>query len=264
MSNTDIRDIKEELKQGLEHIEEALRLVKLTARDIFCVSTISAAKDLILEFIRTGAVTPKVLNDSLSYFNDENSGWNPMRSKFPAIGGFSENDCNCDFVRKNDRVLSESVGFCQNTNTPKIPMAKAELLKCIACDIKCNSMLQWKQHVNGYQHKARLAGEVPLQRKKFICLSNKESGFSLKMFRKKDKHFHINHGKVECNQPKGRRYKMKVAVRRMYAKRPTGSLMRCELCDINCNGNLQYIDHINGKRHQMAVEQDGNECTQKF
>jgi len=261
MSDDIIRNINIELKLGLWHIEKALRCPEMDSQDMRCIHTISAAKDHIQEFLRCGIPSSIDNHRLFAHYGLANCGWDPMRSKFPGIEGLrGKDDHKLDLQWGNIRSGPESGGFFESPNKGVKPAA--EFLKYKICNVNCNSLSQWEQHVKGHQHQARVVGEDP-QRMKLTYLSERNNIFSVKMVHKAGKFYPSSYEKADCNPPKGRRWKTKEAEiwkRWLYGKRHCGTLMWCEFCDVTCNGNRQYLGHIKGKRHQMAVEQCKRMC----
>jgi len=263
MSDNKLRNLKTQLKLGLCHIEKALCLAERRHCFELCsqgkpyIHTLSAAKDHIQDVLRTGFPS-SVENDRFcDYVGTPNCGCDPMRTKFLGIGGLFEKDVQKrDLQQGNIHSGAESGVFFRS---PSMGVKSvAELRYCKVCKVMCNSPSQWKHHVEGHQHQGRLEVEDPPQRIKLRHISKRNSTFSDKMVRKADEFCPIRYEKSECNPPKGRRCKTKVAEiskRGLYGNRQNRTLMWCELCDVTCNSNLQYLSHIEGKRHQMEVEQ---------
>jgi len=126
------------------------------------------------------------------------------------------------------------------------------------CNVKCNSLSQWKKHAKGRQHQTKVGEDTP-QRMKFTYLSKRNNNFSQKRVQKEINFCPTNNDIAKSSLRKDRRLKMKEAEfskRWIYGKQKKITLMYCELCNIKCNGIMQYIEHIKGYRHQMAVEQE--------
>jgi len=265
MMNDDLRNVMVQLQQGLSHVEEALRLAELVTHKMFCICPISDAKDLIQRFLKTAVLTSGVSGDRwCNNLKTAKSGWNPMRSQFPGITGFYDRQSEIGYGHGCDQVRSTLHCFDQNQNSQSKSTLKALTLECSICNVNCNSESQWKQHIDGQHHKARLAVMESLQRTRMVYPPKwEENGFS-----KRFKLYSMISGKVERKQSReARTLKMKgtkIEKRRSYGKRQQVLLLRCELCNITCNGNLQYVGHINGKRHQMAVEQKEKKCIEKL
>jgi len=262
MSDNKLRKLKIQLKLGLCHIEKALRLAdrrhwyEMCSHGKPCFHTISAAKDHTQELLRTGFPSSVENDRFFDYFGTSNCGCDPMRTNcIGSEGLFEKDDQKRDLQQGNIRSGGESDVFFRCPNMGVKPVVELPYYK--VCKVKCNSPSQWKHHVKGHQHQGRLEVEDPAQRIKLTHISKRNDRFSDKMVNKADKFCPIRYEKSECNPPKGRRLKTKVAEiskRWLYGNRQNGTLIWCELCDVTCNGNLQYLSHIEGKRHQMAVE----------
>jgi len=264
MSKEDLSNIMRELKQGLYHIGEALRLAEIATSDMFCVQPISKAQYLIQRFVRTTAVAPKHSNCSNHHekqkSSQSNTGWTPMRSQFLGLPGFQRRGYGLGRGRGNGRGHGRgrrSV-FTQRTFAPNKPTKKAVVIECEICDVKCNSLSQWEQHLNGHHHKARLAGEDTPKRSKRIDVGRKVKDPQEKLPRKTSKLCPLEPGEVvDKQQTEGRKPNKKttqVERRISNEKRQPAMWLRCELCDTTCNGKVQYEGHMNGKQHQMALE----------
>jgi len=262
MSNEDLSNIKKELKQGLYHIGEALRLAEVATSDLRYIQPISQAQYLIQRFVRTTTVAPKHTNQ---YDNQNGSqsnlGWTPMRSQFLGLTGFQRRGYRA-FGRGRGSGRGHGRGkrssFTQRPYAPNKMTKKPVVIKCELCDVKCNSMSQWEQHLNGHHHKARVAGEETPKRSKRIEGGRKVKDSQEKMPRKITKLCPIDLVEVEekqhteCRKPNKK--PAQAERRNSNEKRLSASCLRCELCDTTCNGKVQYEGHMNGKQHQMAVE----------
>jgi len=232
MTDDKIRNLKIQLKLGLGALEEALRFAEMYSHDLRCFNLILAVRDDIQEVLGS------------------------VRTKFPSIEGlFEDDDAKLVLQQSNIRSGPESGRFFQSPNMGV--NLSGELLNCRICKVNCSNLSQWRQHVKGKQHQARLVIEDPTKRTKFTYMSKRKNIFSVKLGKKEGKFCQRRNEKAECHPPKGRRWKLKDAEmlkRWLHGRRHNGSQMWCKLCDVTCNGNLQYLGHINGKRHQMAVE----------
>jgi len=258
MLDENIRNLETVLRQGLVHIEEALLRAELNSQDMCCINSVSAAKALIQEFLWTYMPS----GDDCHFFDRSctaNCGWSPMSSIFPVIEVQSD---KVEHKQENHRSELGYTGFLQSANMLCVAKRSAELLHCNMCNVNCNSRSQWKQHVKGRQHQTKV-GEDKLQRMKLTYLSKRNNDFFLKRVQRESNFCSTNNDIAKSNSPNGRRLKMKEAefLRRwIYGKQKNGTLMCCELCNVTGNGKMQYIGHIKGNRHQMAVEQGANFC----
>jgi len=240
------------MEQGLVHIGEALHLAELYSQDMCCINTISAAKALIQELLWT--YMPSV--DDCHFFDrscSSNCGWSPMSSIFPVTEVQSDTS---EHKQENHRSESGYAEFLQSANMLCGAKSTAELLHCNICNVNCNSVSQWNQHVKGQKHQTRMVSENMLQRMKWTHVPKKNK-FSLKRAQKESNFCPANNDIAKYNPPKGRRLNMKEAEfskRWTYGKQKKGTLMCRELCNITCDGKMQYIGHIKGNQHQMAVE----------
>jgi len=269
MSNEELSNIMRELKQALYHIGEALRLAELATSDLLCIQPISQAQYLIQRFVRTAAVAPKHSNQ---YDNQSGSqstlGWNPMRSQFLGLTGFQRKGYR-GFGRGRGRGhgRGKRSPFAQRAYAPNKTTKKPVVIICELCDVKCNSMSQWEQHLNGHHHKARVAGEDTPKRSKRVEGGRKVKDPQEKPPRKINKLCPSDHGEVaEKQHTEGRKLNKKTAqveLRNSNDKRPSVSCLRCELCDTTCNGKVQYEGHMNGKQHQLALERREQDMTPK-
>jgi len=262
MSNEDLSNIMRELKQSLYHIGEALRLAEVATSDLRYIQPISQAQYLIQRFVRTTTAAPKRSNQYENQNGSQsNLGWTPMRSQFLGLTGFQRRGYRA-FGRGRGNGRGHGRGkrssFTQRPYAPNKMTKKPVVIKCELCDVKCNSMSQWEQHLNGHHHKARVAGEETPKRSKRIEGGRKGKDPQEKPNRKISKLCPIDLGEVEEKQhTEGRKQNKKtvqVERRNSNEKRPSASCLRCELCDTTCNGKVQYEGHMNGKQHQMAVE----------
>jgi len=250
-------------------VNEALRYAEKYSQDFFSINRISVAKDRIEEFLRSGIQT-SVSNCHLSEnFRSANCGWLPMRSKFPVVEGLWEkHEHKYDLQHGNVHSVSGSNGFFQSGQRGTKPAAEilnaAELLSCKICNVNCISFSQLKQHVNGYQHQARLVGEDSPRRREMTYPSKRNNNFSLNMVQKVNSRSRCI---SEYNLPKGRMWKMKdaeISKRWLHGNRQKGNLMWCDLCNVTCNGSTQYIGHKKGKGHRNAVEKMQKNAQEKF
>jgi len=260
--NEDLSNIMRELKQGLYHIGEALRLAEVATSELRFVQPISQAQYLIQRFVRTTTVAPKHSNQyDNQNVSQSNLGWTPMRSQFLGLTGFQRRGYRA-FGRGRGNGRGHGRGkrssFTQRPYAPNKMSKKPVVIKCELCDVKCNSMSQWEQHLNGHHHKARVAGEETPKRSKRFEGGRKVKDPQEKPQRKISKLCPIDLGDVEEKQyTEGRKpntITAQVERRNSNEKRLSASYLRCELCDTTCNGKVQYEGHMNGKQHQLAVE----------
>jgi len=246
--------------------DEYARYVKRELEQALCINTISAAKDCIQAFVRTG-IQPSFANRLFEYTCPANYGWNPMMSKFPGIEGlWAKVEHKLDLHQENLRSVSDSGGFFQSSNEQYAANPSGEIRSCWTCNVNCNSLSQWKQHVEGQRHQEKMVSEDLQQRLILNYLSKRNKRFSLKTVQKAGK-FCRSHDIAERNLSRGRWLKMKeakISKERLYGKRQKRTLTSCELCNITCNGNSQFLDHIKGKGHRRAVELCGKECAIKI
>jgi len=188
------------------------RHAEMVFEDSSCKHTIYAAKDHILKVLR---------NRFCFIFGTANCTRDVMRSK---------PDHELDLKQG---LLSGGFLQSRNKGAPEIRNSKI-------CDVKCNSLLQLKQHGEGHQQHARLVSEDVQEKIKWTHLPKNQEKFC----------------PSSCYiQPRV------VGGRGMKLKFPSGghmekkTLIWCELCDITFNGNSQYLSHIQGKEHQMAAEE---------
>jgi len=121
--------------------------------------------------------------------------------------------------------------------------------------LNCDSLSQC-EHRNGQHHRALLDDEFLLKKTKMRFLAEKNDGFYRKM-RKSGNLYPNRIENVEHRISKASWQKMKDSKyekRRLCRQKHQVPFIRCETCGITCNGKLQYISHINGKRHKMSVE----------
>lgn len=270
MSKEDLSNIMRELKQGLYHIGEALRLAEVATSDMFCVQPISRAQYLIQRFVRNTAVAPKHSNPNENQKSSQsNTGWTPMRSQFLGLPGFQRRGYGLGRGRGNGRGhrRGRRSVFTQRNFASNKPTKKAEVIECELCDVKCNSLSQWEQHLNGHNHKARVAGEDTPKRSKRIDVGRKVKDPQEKMPRKTSKLCPLEPGEMVNKQQtdvrKSNKKTTPVERRNSNEKRQPAMWLRCDLCDTTCNGKVQYEGHMNGKQHQMALERRDNEVTDK-
>jgi len=272
MSNEDLANLMRELKQGLYHIGEALRLAEIATTDLLSIDPIKKAQLLIQRFVRTTAVAPHYSHHREKQIGRQStSGWNPMKSQFL---GFSE------FQRRGYHGIGRGRGngrghgrgrqssFFQRSFASNKPTKKPVDIKCELCNVKCNSESQWEQHLKGHHHKARVAGEDTPKRSKRIGVGRKVKYLSEKFPRKAIKLGSRDREEGEEKQhTEGRKPNKKTAQverRNSNEKQPSGTYLRCELCDTTCNGKVQYEGHMNGKQHQMALERRQKDMTVKI
>jgi len=278
MSSEYLSKIMTELKQGLYHIGEALNHAEEAGSDMFCMQPISDAQEFIQRFVRTTVAMPRRSNDKWNV-GQPNAGWNPMRSQFLGINGFL--DCRSERGRGRGRrrgrgrargrgrgrggLRGRYNGYVHKAIGMNKPTRKAVTKYCDICKLKCNSLSQWTQHINGYTHKARLAGEDPPKRTKKTDLGKKTSDSREKTPRKLNAIPQRSPGEVPYKQYSGRQIK-KTAFdrRRLNGKRQPTVWLTCKLCNTKCNGKVQYAGHMNGKQHQMALERREKEQSTKI
>jgi len=249
MTNEELSSIKIELEHGLYHIEEALRLAEVT-KDIFCVYTITVAKNLVLGFLRT---TSKLLNDrKFTNLKTVNAGWNPMKSQFPGILRFNKSSSGRGHGEQGSNLDDTCHQHCIKNKRP----VKTVKLQCSVCYVNCNSESQLEHHLKGNHHMAALACEEPHQKMKMIYLTRSDIGFYRTTVREQDKFCPMkrDNGRRKHQGRLQNVKEAKIQKRISFGKQLQVSTMRCELCDVTCNGDLQYRSHINGKRHKMAEE----------
>merc|ERR1719402_807603 len=84
-----------------------------------------------------------------------------MGSQFFPLGMLAFQNRGVETGRRNGNVFgrgSRSRGRFSSSQVWK----PSKHYKCDICKVKCNSLVQWEQHVGGQNHKARLAGkELP-------------------------------------------------------------------------------------------------------
>jgi len=246
--------IKTELKQCLIHINRALRLAEIMTCDKSIFYSVFVAKDLIEGQTMFGE-TPKICNDPrLNYGKAGNGGWNPMKSKFPSILRFNQKT-----YENEQETQEENAGFNFVVFRQK-PWSQTEILmkensNCTFCSLNCDILSQWENR-NGQHHAALLADEFLLKKNVNEVSSNKECRFYVKK-RKPGNLYPNRFENVEHRISKASWQKMKYSKnekRRSSRKKQQVPSVTCETCGITCNGKLQYISHINGKRHKKCVE----------
>jgi len=271
MSKEDLSNLMRELKQGLYHIGEALRLAEIATTDLLSIEPIKKAQYLIRRFVRTAAVAPKISHHREKHIvRQSTSGWNPMRSQFLGLA---------EFQRRGHRGIGRGRGygrghgrgrrssFFQRSFASNKSTKKPVDIKCELCDVKCNSESQWEQHLKGHHHKARVAGEDTPKRSKRTDGGRKVKDQQEKFPRKTNKLCpHDSEEGEEKQQTEGRKPNKKTAQverRNSNENRQSAACLRCELCDTTCNGIVQYEGHMNGKQHQMALERREKDVTVK-
>jgi len=273
MSSEYLSKIMTELKQGLYHIGEALSLATESGSDMFCMQPISDAQEFIKRFVRTTVAMPEHLinrrNAGLS-----NLGWSPMRSQFLGIRGLKEMSSERGRGRGRRRgrcrgrgrgrstFRGRYNGYIQKPIVMNKSTKKAVSKYCEVCRVKCNSISQWEQHINGYTHRARLLGEEPPKRTKKTDV-RREAKNLFEKFPVRNNDSSQRSSEEEINNPhKGRKYKKHSLDRRRSSgnRQPAGWLI-CHLCGTKCNGKIQYAGHINGKQHQLALERQEKKLT---
>jgi len=262
MSDEYVRFVKTELEQALLHIDEALARVEMGSQDMCCINTILAAKDCIQAFLRNGIQQSFANLRLFEHSCPANYGWNPMMSKFPGIEGLWEKaEHKLHLHQENFRSVSGYGGLFQSSIKQCGVKPSGEFLSCKTCNVTCNSLSQLNQHVEGHRHQARIVSEDLQQRLILIYLSNRNKRFSLKTVQKAG-NFCRSHDIAERNPSKGKWLSMKEAETSKqwcYGKRHKRALTSCELCNVTCNGNAQFLGHIKGKGHRKAVELCGKE-----
>lgn len=228
MSNEDLNAIKVELKQGLYHIGEALRIAQEATTDIFCVQSISDARDSIQRFVRTTVGKPNIeKRDRLPSPWPSKTGWNPMGSQFRPFGvlvnrgrGFGRGFWRGrgrgrgrvrGRGRGRGRARGRGRGGFFGGNQFK-PNRKAVIKRCDICDCECNSLQQWEEHLQGQSHRARIGGKEPPTKTNKTLLIMGSGG---------------DDGKHRIT---------------------------CQVCDIALL-EVDYKQHVAGKRHKNNVEQ---------
>jgi len=269
MSNEDLNNIMTELKQGLYHIGEALRLAELATTELLCIQPIRKAWYLIQRFVRTTAVAPKQTNRCENQSGCQStSGWTPMRSQFLGLTGFQKRGYRgLGRGRGNGRGHGRGrrSSFSQRPFAHNKHTKKPVVIECELCDVKCNSRSQWEQHLNGHHHKSRVAGEETPKRSKRVDVGRKvkdpqeKSARNASTLSPRDSVEEKEH--TERRKPDKRT--AHIENRNSNEKRQLASCLRCELCDTTCNGKVQYEGHMNGKQHQMAVERREKDMTAK-
>jgi len=258
MSKEDLGNLMKELKLGLYHIGEALRLAEIATTDLLSIEPIKKAQYLIQRFVRTTAITPKHSHQQGKQISRQStSGWNPMRSQFLGLPEFQRRGCRgTGRGRGNGRGYGRGrrSSFFQRSFVSNKPRKKPVNIKCNLCDVKCNSASQWEQHLKGHHHKARVAGEDTPKRTKRIDLGRKVKDQQEKFLRKTNKPCPTGEEKQHTEGRKPNKKTANVERRNSNEKRQSGTYLRCELCDTTCNGKVQYEGHMNGKQHQMALE----------
>merc|ERR1719419_2157007 len=151
MSN-DLRAIKVQLKQGLYHIGEALRLADTATADMYSIQPISDARDIIQRFVRTtvGSTIRKQRNRFPNSFSS-NSGWNPMGSQFLPLGMLPTRGIEHGGRRGRGRGRGrDGRGRGGRGRFPGSVDSRSSkrgiIMKCDMCNVECNSLVQWEQH----------------------------------------------------------------------------------------------------------------------
>jgi len=237
----DNRNIVAQIKQGVYHIGEALRIAKVCKWDRFFVNFVSEANHILQQVVRQAADSPRSSNgESYQNCSTASSGWIPMKSQFLGINGFVDRSREVAIIPVGASACKSSSFFSQNATGRSISVT----WECKLCDIKCNSELQWKQHTEGHYHQARLAGVHPPKRVKVKDRLTRTP-------QKTGKFYRTNYASEGRRQNrKNPKFKKHEPCR----KRQAGVWLRCGLCDTLCNGKLQYTSHLSGKRHQLAVQ----------
>jgi len=245
--------IKTELKQGLIHLNRALRLAEIMTCDKSLFYSVFVAKDLI-EGLTMVIETPRIKRSQIYYVKAGNGGWNPMKSKFPSILRFNQKT-----YENEQETQEENAGFNFVVFRQK-PWSQTEILmkensNCTCCSLNCDSLSQWVNS-NGKHHTTLLADEFLLKKTKMRFLAKENDGLYVKE-RKPENLYPNRFENVEHRISKATWQNMKNSKyekRRSSRKKHQVPSVTCETCGINCNGKLQYISHINGKRHKMCVE----------
>jgi len=238
MKSQSLGIIKTELEQGLVHIKEAVRLSEVTKNDTSCFSSVFVSINLVQNFLDTLVTTSLISNDNqANYLKEGNTGWNPMRSKFPSITRYNELSSETQQGTHQDNV-DFNYFFLKSSSQTK-PMIREGRMKCILCNVNCNSLSQWKQHLNGHRHKAKLADEQFSQKMNLRWRGKNNGGVYRKAAQKPSTLYEKSFGIVEYRRPYRRRQKMedlKIENRAANGKRQQVSSIKCEICDVTHNG----------------------------
>jgi len=156
-------------------------------------------------------------------------------------------------------------GYIQKPIVMNKSPTKAATKYCDLCKLKCNSISQWEQHINGYAHRARLMGDETPKRTNKTYVRREEAKNSSEKSPKRINGISQRSSEEEVyNKRKEKQNKTPFSDRRPSSgkRQPAASLI-CKLCDTKCNGKVQYAGHINGKQHQMALERRRKQLTTK-
>jgi len=271
MNIKNLGNIKTELELGLSHIKEALRLAEISTYDISCLSAVSVAKDIIQGSLKMVVTMSSISDDPcFNYFKERNTegnaGWNPMRSKFPSIPKDDEDNYQRDQDTHQDNVGCKLAAFFQKPNSQTNQMIKDRGSEYTLRSGKRNCQSQCEHYIDGHFHKPIVADEYLPQKMVMRYHARNNDGIYRKMIYKPDERWPKNLSKVENRYPGVGSWTKKdseIKTRKPNEKRQQVSLRRqeicdiawrCDMCDITCNGKLQYISHINSKRHKMFLE----------
>jgi len=272
-------NIKTELEKGLSHIKEALRLAEISTYATSCMSSVSVAEDLIQGFLNTVVTMSAISTDPCNYINERyiegNAGWNPMRSKFPSISTYDEQNYKYEKETHQDNVGYNLTAFFQEPNSQTKQMLKEGNMEFPLCGVNCNSQSQCEPYINGHCHKRMNENEHFSQKmiKSYHPINNvgiyrkrthKLGGLYPKNLQKVENRFGdvgcwmMKDSEIEKRKSNVKRQQRKSNEMRQHVSSTRWEICdiawRCEMCDVTCNGKLQYISHINGKRHKMVPE----------
>jgi len=262
VAGEELRKFIGEVKQGSNHIEMALCLTECASQDMVCVNSISKAQKLLLELLRM--VSTSVSNDPQDRYGDETvNGWNPMKSEFVDITGLHKKSKELRWGPNGN--LKRSKVVCKAVTPHRKPSSNAMTFECLICDVYCNSNQQLKEHINGNPHREMLAVVDPVQRMKsisraqFECNKWKKTMAKYEFYEMDDDNVKFTKNGEFGLRSKWKRTSRKYEKPRFVGKRYDQEIpVRCELCNIICSGKFQFKEHINGKRHKIAVRKVTN------
>lgn len=204
ITSLDLSAIKVELKQGLYHIVEALRIAQDASADISSLQLIADAKDMLQRFVRNKTSEQPWDRDRLVSPCPSRKGWFPMDSQLSLFPPEASRQIPPSQRQDREGGRGWGRGGFSVGNQFK-PARRAMFRSCKICNRVCNSEQQWEEHLKGKTHQARLEGAEPPR-------------------------------KLSCGDG------------------DTKIRKTCDVCDLTLLA-VDFLRHINGKRHKNNVKQ---------